>query len=892
VACLLSALLFAACGSDVKPVTSPVTPPATDAPEITTQPADQAVAAGQTATFSVAATGTAPLSYQWEKDGAAISGATGSSYTTPAATSADNGSVFSAVVTNAAGSVTSGNATLTVTVSTSAPQITAQPANQSVVAGQTATFTVVATGTAPLTYQWRKNGVAISGATGVSYTTPATASADNGSSYSVVVSNSGGSVTSTTATLTVTTTAPPTNAPQITAQPASQTVSDGQTATFSVVATGTAPLTYQWRKNGAAISGATGASYTTPVTATSDTGSAFSVVVSNIAGNVTSANATLTVNAAPQAPQIMTQPASQTVTAGQTATFTVVASGTAPLTYQWSKGGTAIPGATGASYTTPATTSADNGSPFAVVVSNTAGNVTSNSAVLTVTTASSGTDVVTYKNDVLRTGQNINETTLTPTNVKSTTFGLLRNLSVDGKVDAQPLYLSHLTIGGASHNVVFVATENDSVYAFDTASGAALWHVSLVGSGETPSDNVGGCNQVTPTIGVTSTPVIDRSAGAHGTIYVVGMTKDSSSNYHHRLHALDVVTGAEQSGGPTEITATYGSTSFSPQQYEERAALLLTQGTIYTSWTSHCDNGPYGGWIIAFNASTLARSGVLNVGPGASGTGYDAQGPAFWMAGGGPAADSSGNVYLLTANGPFETTLDGNGFPSGGDYGNSFLKISSSGGNLAVTDYFTMSNEQAESVNDTDLGSGGVMLLPDVTDASGIVRHLVLGAGKDANMYVVNRDSMGKFNSTSNNIWQELDASLCCGVFSTPAYFNGTVYYGPQQGTLRAFSVINAMVSGSPTSQTSLTFGYPGTSPVVSANGTANAIVWAYDNSSPAILHAYDATNLATELYNSNQASGARDQFGAGNKFITPTVADGMVFVASTNSVAVFGLLP
>ncbi|MGC1457485.1 MAG: PQQ-binding-like beta-propeller repeat protein [Steroidobacteraceae bacterium] len=501
-----------------------------------------------------------------------------------------------------------------------------------------------------------------------------------------------------------------------------------------------------------------------------------------------------------------------------------------------------------------------------------------------------GTDVTTYKNDVQRTGQNTTESVLTTANVTASTFGLLRTLAVDGKVDAQPLYLSKLTVAATNHNVVFIATENNSVYAFDADSGADLWKVSLTASGETTSDTHS-CSQVTPQIGITSTPVIDRSAGVHGTLFAVAMSKDAAGNYHQRVHALDVTTGAEMTGSPKEITATYMATSFAPGQYEERAALLLVNGTLYTSWTSHCDDAPYGGWVIAFSESTLAQLGVLNVAPGASGSGFSSQGPAIWMSGGGPAADAAGNVYVLTGNGRFETTVDGNGFPSGGDYGNSFVKISSSGGVLAVSDYFALKNGVTESGNDQDLGSGGIMLLPDLTDANNTVRHLAVGAGKDSNLYVVSRDSLGKFSATANNIWQELDGALPGGIWSTPAYFNGSVYYGTSGGTLRAFSVTSAQLSSSAVSQSATPFTYPGTSPVASANGTSNGIIWAYENATPAVLHAYDAANLAHELYNSSQAANGRDQFGAGNKFIAPTVADGKVFVASTTGVGVFGLL-
>jgi hypothetical protein len=363
------------------------------APVITTQPSNTAVAVSQTATFSVVAAGTAPLSYQWQKNGTNITGATSASYTTPSTASTDNGATFQVVVSNSAGSVTSGAATLTVNPAVVAPTIKTQPANQTVTAGQTATFSVVAAGTAPLSYQWQKNGTNITGATSASYTTPSTASTDNGSTFQVVVSNSAGSVTSGAATLTVN---PAVVAPTITTQPANQTVTAGQTATFSAVAAGTAPLSYQWQKNGANITGATSASYTTPSTASTDNGSTFQVVVSNSAGSVTSSAATLTVNPAVVAPTITTQPANQTVTAGQTATFSAVAAGTASLSYQWHKNGANITGATSASYTTPSTASTDNGSTFQVVVSNTAGSVTSTAATLTVN-ATSGAPVITQQ---------------------------------------------------------------------------------------------------------------------------------------------------------------------------------------------------------------------------------------------------------------------------------------------------------------------------------------------------------------------------------------------------------------------------------------------------------------------------------------------------------------
>ncbi len=374
-------------GSTGSTVVSITVNPAVSAPTISTQPANQTVTAGQTASFSVVASGSS-LAYQWRKNGANISGATASSYATPATATTDSGSTFSVVVSNSGGSITSNNATLTVNPAATAPSITSQPASQTVTAGQTATFSVTATGTATLSYQWRKNGTNITGATSSSYTTPATTTADSGSTFSVVVTNSAGSATSNNAVLNVNAAA---IAPSITTQPGSQTVSSGQTASFSVSASGTAPMTYQWKKNGTNISGATSSSYTTPATTTADSGSAFSVTISNSGGSVTSNNAMLTVNqAAPQAPTISTQPANQTVNAGQTATFSVLANGTAPMSYQWRMNGSIISGATASSYTTSATTTAMSGSTYSVVVSNSAGSVTSNNALLTVNTSTTG----------------------------------------------------------------------------------------------------------------------------------------------------------------------------------------------------------------------------------------------------------------------------------------------------------------------------------------------------------------------------------------------------------------------------------------------------------------------------------------------------------------------
>jgi outer membrane protein assembly factor BamB len=498
-------------------------------------------------------------------------------------------------------------------------------------------------------------------------------------------------------------------------------------------------------------------------------------------------------------------------------------------------------------------------------------------------------DVLTYHNDIGRTGQNLNETILTPANVNATTFGKVGFFAADGKVDAQPLFVESLAIAGGTHNVLYVVTEHDSVYALDADSGTQLWQVSTLGKNETPSDDLG-CGQITKEIGITSTPVIDRSRGAHGTIYLVAMSKDASGGYHQRVHALDLASGAELLNGPTEVAATYpgnganssnGHVVFAPAAYAERAGLLLLGGVIYTTWTSHCDLGAYTGWIMAYSADTLQQTSVLNLTPNGSGG-------AIWMSGAGPASDGT-SIYLMGGNGTFDTTLNSNSFPAQGNFGNSFVKLGTTGG-LAVADYFAMSNTVQESNADEDLGSGGALVLPDLTDANGVVQHLTLGTGKDDIIYVLNRDSMGKFNAASNNIYQEIQETMHGGEFGMPAYFNGRVYFGSVGDNLKAFTVTNALLSTAPTAQTSMTFAYPGTTPSISANGSANGIVWAAENGTTAALHAFDPANLAVELYNSNQM-GTRDQFGAGNKFITPMIANGKVYVGTTNGVAVFGLL-
>ncbi|HEY2459973.1 MAG TPA: hypothetical protein VGI16_04165 [Candidatus Acidoferrum sp.] len=597
----------------------------------------------------------------------------------------------------------------------------------------------------------------------------------------------------------------------------------------------------------------------------------------------------------PTAAAITAQPTNQTVTAGQMATFSVTATGTPPLSFQWQMNGANISMATAATFTTGVLTTANSGEQFRVMVSNVQGSVTSTAATLTVnpaTSASSNRDVVTYHYDNLRTGQNTQELTLTPANVTSAKFGKLGSFAVQGRVDAQPLYLANLILPGGTKNVLYVVTEHGIVYAFDADSVSGnsstfLWSTSTLPVGEVTSDDRG-CGQVTPEIGITSTPVINRARNA---IYVVAMSKNTATNtYIQRLHALDLTNGHELFGGPKTITATFtrGTTTvtFDPKQYKERPGLLEVGGTIYTTWASHCDFVPYTAWIMSYSAADLSQSSVLNL---------DVNGDhgGIWMSGAAPAADAAGNIYFIVGNGTFDTTLDVNGLPTAGDCGNCYAKISSTAP-LKLLDYFTPLNTQAESDADTDFGSGGPLLLPDITDTAGTIHHLAVGSGKDSNIYVMDRDNgnMGKFNAAHDNIYQLITGQLGAnGVFSKPSFFDNTVYYCASGDFLKAFPITNGKLAGTPSSASLAIFGFPGATPTISASGATNGIVWVVQNGGNAILHAYDANKLTTELYNSNQAANGRDSF-LGNKFITPMIVNGKVYVGTPSSVAVFGLLP
>ncbi len=525
--------------------------------------------------------------------------------------------------------------------------------------------------------------------------------------------------------------------------------------------------------------------------------------------------------------------------------------------------------------------------------------------------------IFTFRGDAGRTGLNASEGTLTPANVNSTSFGKLFSDAVDGQIYAEPLYVAKVNIAGGTHNVVYVATEHASVYAFDAdAAGPPLWHVNFTnaaaGITTVPSCLVQpAVKHIVPEVGVTSTPVIDSTSN---TIYVVAETLEAGQPTF-KLHALDITSGAEKSGSPVVIQGSVpgtspfasdgsghvvfgaGANSFPAIQ---RGALALANGTVYVTFGSHQDQNPYHGWVFAYDAASLTQTAAFNTTPNATGDPNKAGKGAIWNTSG-VAADASGNLFAVSGNGTFDANTGGT------DFGDSLVKLSSS---LALSDWFSPSNEATLQALDKDLGSGGVLVVPDQSSGP---THLAIFGNKLGTVYVVNRDNLGHFNASGDTqIVQELPGVLAAagqssaapiGPFAPPAYFNGNVYFGGAQDKLKAFSLSGGLLI--PASHSAATFGYPGAMVMVSANGTSNGILWALEDTNglshpascssspaagPAILHAFDPANLAHELYNSNQA-GSRDRPGGAIRFAMPTIANGKVYVGTQNQLTVFGLL-
>jgi hypothetical protein len=495
---------------------------------------------------------------------------------------------------------------------------------------------------------------------------------------------------------------------------------------------------------------------------------------------------------------------------------------------------------------------------------------------------------LTWHNDLARTGQNLQETLLTPANVNPKTFGKLFSFPVDGQIFGQPLYVNNVAIPGkGTYNVIYVATENDSVYAFDAdgVNTTPLWSDSFINpsKGITPipcADTGAVPCPFASVIGITGTPVIDP---ASGTLYLVAATKENGK-YVNRLHALDITTGAEKFGGPVQIEASvkgtgsgnkHGVVSFDAHHQSQRPGLLLLNGVVYLGWASFGDVPPFHGWILGYGATSLAQSAVFNSTPNGTDGGV-------WESGGAPAVDPAGNIYLLTGNGTFDINKGGS------DWGDTFLKFDAS---LAVQDYFTPFDQLKLAKNDIDLGSGAGMVLPT---QNGKFPDEIVGAGKEGLIYVVNRSNMGKFNAQKNNVIQSVHGSTG-GYWSSPGYWNNTVYFSGQGDFLSQYTLKNGLLSRTPVFQAPTKFG---ATPSISANGSSNAIVWAiqkrldaHGNDLTGVLHAYDATKVSRELYNTGQA-GQRDTLGLGITFSVPTIMNGKVYVGTASELDVLGLLP
>lgn len=522
------------------------------------------------------------------------------------------------------------------------------------------------------------------------------------------------------------------------------------------------------------------------------------------------------------------------------------------------------------------------------------------------TTLNAQVSVTTWHNDNARTGLNANEVLLTPNNVNATYFSKLFSQQVDGPVYAQPLYVPNVAITNkGTHNVVFVVTQHDSVYAFDAdnktgINSTPLWRTSFINSAQginpvsVSSGDVGpNCQTFFGEIGIVGTPAIDI---ASGTLFVVAHTKEplqppNNTTYIlvQRLHALDITTGIEK-GNPAVIDASVPGTGvgnsggiirFNPTREVQRSGLLLANGVLYIGWCSYCDNDPYHGWILAYDPHTLTQLAILNVTPNAMRGG-------IWMGGAGPAAAADGTVYCMTGNGTFDTNTT-----SPVDFGDSFLKLQLQGTNLTVRDYFTPYNQGYYDTIDHDIGSGGAMLVPD--SAGSLAHpHLVVGAGKDGIAYLLDRDNLGHFNPADNSqIVQQV--SIGGTMFGMPAFYNNRLYFQTAGTYLRAFAIANAQINPTPLSQSPETDSSSrGSNPSISANGATNGIVWQLE-AAPALgistLRAYNAENLAQKLYDSyNSLPPTLPDQLTFVKFVTPTIANGKVYVGGTNSVGVFGL--
>lgn len=495
-------------------------------------------------------------------------------------------------------------------------------------------------------------------------------------------------------------------------------------------------------------------------------------------------------------------------------------------------------------------------------------------------------NVLTQHNDLARSGLNPNETLLTPANVNATQFGKLFTQNVDGMVAAQPLYASSVLMSdGLVHNVIYVVTQHNTVFAFDAdnnvgANANPIWSVSLDDGGTSDPISDWGCTGTHYTeIGIMGTPVIDPGVT---TLYVVAKTLNAGVR-NFSLHALDVTSGNELLGGPVVITGNLpsgnGSGTFNPIYQMQRPSLLLENGEVYVGFGGNgCDEYSYSGWLFAYNSTTLNQDAAFVVTP-------DGQRGSFWGGGTGPSADEFGNIYGVTANGTFDGPTGEN------DYSDSVLKFGWNGSTFGILDYFTPYNQLQLANQDLDLGSSGALILPD---QPGTYPHELIAGGKQGTLYLINRDTpMGEFDAVTDNVIEEIPKVVPSELVGSPAYWNGSVYIAGTGDAIKQFSMVSGMLPTEPTSESSVVFNPNSASPFsITANGTSNGILWAIQHQAAGILYAFDPTNLANEFYNTNQAAQLRDKLGSVVRFATPTISNGKVYVGGSSALTVYGLLP
>jgi hypothetical protein len=786
-------------------------------------------------------------------------------------------------------------ATITVTSATTPAAgiaVTVNPTAVSVQTGQTKSITAtVQNDTQNKGVTWTLTGVGCSGT--FCGTLSATSSASGAAiTYTAPVRVRSLGVLSLTATsmadtskaavtaITVTS-AGPAAAIAVTVNPTAASVQTGQTQSIAAaLQNDTQNKGVSWTLSGVGCSGAacgtlstsssaSGAAITYTAPSTAPTPAAVTATATSVADGTKNASATITITApSTGSVTVSVAPVRAALTTGQAQNFTATVAGSSVTTIRWEvdsvPGGNADIGKISVSgiYSAPRRPGT-----HIVAARSDADSTVSASASVAVTDLAG---VFTYHNDLSRDGVNSQEYALNTSTVKAATFGKRFACGIDAAAYAQPLWVANVNIGGGTHNVLIAATQHDTVYAFDADASPCqtYWSKSLLGSGETwgTSGDVS-TDDISPDIGIVGTPVIDSNTN---TIYVVSKSKNGST-FHQRLHALNLSDGSEKSGGPQEIAFTSNGITFDPLRQNERAGLALVNGVVYVAYASHGDTPVYYGWVLGYNASNLSQISVFN---DDSASGYG----GIWMSGGAPAADSSSNLYVITGNGDFDGITQ---------FGDSFLKLST-GSSMGVLSFFAPSDQASLSSADRDLGSGGTAILID--QPSGPVPHLLVGGGKEGKLYLLNRDNLGGNTGTDSGAVQTFVSGNA--IFATPAFWQNTLYLGMAFDHVKAFSfnTTSGTFNTAPASQSASSFGFPGSTPSISSQGSSNGIVWAIEKAGAAILHAYDATNLGSELWNS--ASNGGDQAGQAVKFTVPTVANGKVYVGTATEISVYGLSP